>query len=455
MSRNKKFFIKTYGCQMNSYDSDRIAEILLLAGHIKTSLPEDADIVVINTCNVREKAQEKLFSDLGRIALIKAKAAEKGRSVIILVVGCVAQALGKEIFARADCVDIVLGPQAYQNIQKSIEEVISQKQCPEVKMQKNFIVDTTMSAEDKFKLLPRNRTLVKLPSAFISIQEGCDKFCTYCSVPYTRGREYSRPTSEIISEANQLVSSGAREIFLLGQNVSAYNGKYSSSAVCSFTELLFLISSIKGVERIRYTTSHPCDITTELMKAHKEISSLMPFIHLPAQSGSDIILKKMNRGYSRSQYIKIINEFRKILPNIAFSSDFIVGFPGETETDFEATCALVDEVSYAQAYSFKYSPRPQTPSSKWDQIDEQTKIRRLAVLQEIINKHQLHYNQSMEGKELLVLIEKEGRYENQVIGKTEYMQSVHLSAPKNFIGKVFPVKISRGFQNSLSGKLVG
>src|SRR4051795_7316571 len=402
----KTFKIKSFGCQMNVYDGERMAELLRAQGMSAAGEGEDADLVVLNTCHIREKAAEKAYSDVGRLKR------EDGSKPLIALAGCVAQAEGAEAKRRSSLIDIVVGPQAYHRLPEMVREA-SRGARP---------VDTDMPAISKFDSLPARRRAA--PSAFLTVQEGCDKFCTYCVVPYTRGAEVSRPWNDIVAEANALVDAGAREIVLLGQNVNAW-------ADCSrgLADLIRVLARIDSLERIRYTTSHPADMTDALIAAHGEVGKLMPYLHLPVQSGSNRILKAMNRSHSAETYLRILEKARAARPDIALSGDFIVGFPGETEEDFEATLQIVDEVGYASAYSFKYSARPGTPAATMeDQIPREIMDDRLQRLQARINAHQLAFNRSKVGVETKVLIERRGRHEHQMIGRSPWLQSVHLES---------------------------
>lgn len=444
-SNQKKLFIKTYGCQMNEYDSGRMKDLLQPLGYTAAEGPEDADLVILNTCHIREKAAEKVYSELGRIRLEKDRLKQEGRNMLIAVAGCVAQAEGKEIISRAPYVDIVIGPQAYQRLPMMVAN--AQKAIGDR-------VNLDFSPVEKFDNLPEDSSSKGI-SAFLTIQEGCDKFCTFCVVPYTRGAEFSRPVAEIYREAIRLVSGGARELYLLGQNVNAYHGQGPDGNSWNLAKLIKHLAKINGVERIRYTTSHPRDMDDELISTHAEVEQLMPFIHLPVQSGSDVILKKMNRGHTADFYRKIIDKIRKTRPDIAFSSDFIAGFPGETDDDFKDTIRLVENIGYASAYSFKYSPRPGTPAANQeDQIAESVKDQRLLELQALIKKQQDEFNRSKLGQVLPVLFEKPGRNNGQITGRSPYMQSVHIRESNDFCGRVANVEIIDILPNSLAGKVI-
>lgn len=439
---SKKVFIKTYGCQMNAYDSSRMQDVIRPIGYEETDTIETADLVILNTCAIREKATEKVYSELGRI---KKTRDNQKKKFMIAVAGCVSQAEGDQIFKRAPHVDIVVGPQSYHDLPKLINEVENgQKRA----------IELDFTYEQKFDVLPEEAK-AKGPSAFVSIQEGCDKFCTFCVVPYTRGAEFSRPIEQIYREVLQMVNSGAKEIVLLGQNVNAYHGKSPEGKELDLAALIEHIAQIEQVKRIRYTTSHPRDMNDNLINLHASQTKLMPFLHLPVQSGSNKILQLMNRKYSRERYFEIIEQLRQVNPEIALSSDIIVGFPGESDEDFQDTMDLVEKVGYAQAYSFKYSPRPGTPAAEREQIPEHIKTERLIALQEKLQEHQLEFNKSFIGKTLPVLFEKEGKFNGQIIGKSPYMQSVHITnAQESLYGKIINVAISDAFLNSLTGTIL-
>lgn len=431
---------------MNIYDSIRMGDLLKPYGfEVVTDThdySEDPDMIIFNTCHIREKAAEKVYSELDKVKKKKAIKNKNGQEMIIVVAGCTAQAEGEEVFRRAPYVDIVVGPQSYQNLPVLLEQV---------RRDKKWAIDLEFKENDKFDLLPEHNEL-KGPSAFLSIQEGCDKFCHFCVVPYTRGSEYSRKVPVIYREASKLVSLGTKEINLLGQNVSAYHTEVEGQQ-WNLGKLIKHLAKIKDLQRIRYTTSHPRDmLDSDLLSMHRNEPKLMPFLHLPVQSGSDKILKAMNRQHSRDFYFKIIDKFREHRLDIAFSSDFIVGYPGETDQDFRDTLDLVKRIGYAQCYSFKYSPRPGTPASVLEnQVQEDVKSERLYILQELLAKQQLEFNQSMVGKVLPVLLQKDGKKRGQLIGKSPYMQSVFIVAPKEKEGQVVDVSITEGFQNSLAG----
>jgi tRNA-2-methylthio-N6-dimethylallyladenosine synthase len=448
MTESRKVYIKSYGCQMNVYDSHRMADALAPEGFVETANPGDADLVVLNTCHIREKAAEKVYSELGRIRQIKDAAARDGRRVTIAVAGCVAQAEGREILRRATAVDIVVGPQSYHRLPELLERT----------RREGRVVDTEFPAEDKFDFLgqpSREATRARGVTAFITVQEGCDKFCTFCVVPYTRGAEVSRPVAKIVAEAERLADAGVREITLIGQNVNAFHGDGPDGAPWPLGRLLERVAQLPGVARLRYTTSHPLDIDDSLIAAHRDLTTLMPNLHLPVQSGSDRILAAMNRRHTRADYLKAVERLRAAQPALAFTSDFIVGFPGEDENDFRATLELVDEVGYASAFSFKYSPRPGTPAAELEQVDESVKSDRLARLQKRLDHWQTRFAEGCIGKTFDILFEKRGRHPGQIIGRSPYLQPVQVTAPDTLIGEILPVTITATSPNSLFGALVG
>jgi tRNA-2-methylthio-N6-dimethylallyladenosine synthase len=438
----KRLYIKTYGCQMNVYDSERMADVLRPLGYGMTDEPEGADLVVLNTCHIREKATEKVYSELGQIKLMKARKAEAGDGVMtVAVAGCVAQAEGAEIMRRQPAVDLVVGPQAYHQLPELIARTHRAR---------GEGLAAEFSPEEKFDALPVERTAAGV-TAFLTVQEGCDKFCTFCVVPYTRGAEWSRPGADILAEARNLAGKGVREITLLGQNVNAYDGLEGGLAALARS-----LGQIEGIDRIRYTTSHPRDMDDGLIAAHGENPALMPYLHLPVQSGSDRILKAMNRDHTAEHYVRLIERIRLARPDMAISGDFIVGFPGEREADFEATLSLIREVGYASAFSFKYSRRPGTPASAMPgQVDEAVKEERLARLNDLLNQQQLAFNQAQVGRVLPVLIEKPGRRDGQMSGRSPYLQPVHLEAGGTLVGQIVPVRIVQAHRGSLSGQLAG
>jgi tRNA-2-methylthio-N6-dimethylallyladenosine synthase len=442
----KRLFIATYGCQMNVYDSTRMAELLAPLGFCRTQTPEDADLVILNTCHIREKAAEKVFSELGKFRASKMRKRRRGDGdMLIAVAGCVAQAEGEEVRRRAPFVDLVFGPQTYQNLPMMVEQALSGS---------GGLVDTSFPEEPKFDRLPRSRPGQGV-SAFLTVQEGCDKFCTFCVVPYTRGAEYSRPVLDLLDEARQLVAGGAREITLLGQNVNAYHGHGPDGREWGLARLLRELAGLSGLERLRYTTSHPRDVDDALIAAHRDVPALMPFLHLPVQSGSDRVLAAMNRRHTAGDYRRLVERLRAARPDLALSTDLIVGFPGEDEDDFRATLDLVAEVSFAQAYSFKYSPRPGTPAAAAAaQVPDAVKTERLAQLQDLLKAQQYRFNQDCLGRTLPVMFEKPGRHPGQIVGRSPYLQSVHVTAGDGLIGAIVPVAIVAAGHNSLGGVLV-
>ncbi len=438
----KKVFIKTFGCQMNVYDSERMAEAVSPLGYAETGVLEDADLVILNTCHIREKAAEKVYSDLGRIRQVKDERRLAGKDTVVTVAGCVAQAEGQEIIARAPAVDLVIGPQSYHRLPELLYRARSESRR---------IVETAFPEEDKFSRLPEAR-VARAATAFLTVQEGCDKFCTFCVVPYTRGVEYSRPVAELVAEARKLVAAGVREVTLLGQNVNAYHGDGDDGRPATLATLIRKLSEVEDLERIRYTTSHPRDMSDDLIRAHRDEAKLMPFLHLPVQSGSDRILAAMNRKHTADDYRRLVGKIRDARPDMALSTDIIVGFPSETDADFEATLALVAEMGFAQAFSFKYSPRPGTPAAKMDeQLPETVKSERLARLQELLDQSQARFNAGCIGKTLPVLFEKSGRHAGQLVGRSPYLQLVHATAEPAVLGHILPVEISAAGPNSLSG----
>ncbi|HKS84961.1 MAG TPA: tRNA (N6-isopentenyl adenosine(37)-C2)-methylthiotransferase MiaB [Pseudolabrys sp.] len=449
MSRPRKVHVKSFGCQMNVYDSHRMADTLAPAGFSETPHPEDADLVILNTCHIREKAAEKVYSEIGRIRELKDAAAREGRQMLIAVAGCVAQAEGKEIVRRAGVVDVVVGSQNYHRL----PDMIARAQSGEK------IIDTEFPVEDKFDALaaPRRDAIARRGiSAFVTVQEGCDKFCTFCVVPYTRGAEVSRPVEKIAAEAARLADAGVREITLIGQNVNAYHGSDKNGRPSSLGRLLRRLSEVPGILRLRYTTSHPRDMDDDLAAAHRDLPALMPCVHLPVQSGSDRILAAMNRRHTRKDYLDVIERLRAGRSDLAFTSDFIVGFPGETDADFSDTLTLIDEVGFAGAFSFMYSPRPGTPAADMDgQIPADVKSERLQRLQAALTRHQRAFNAGFAGRTLDVLLEKPGRLAGQLVGRSPYLQAVQVMAPARFIGSVQSVTIDEIGSNSLFGTLAG
>ncbi|WP_449393828.1 tRNA (N6-isopentenyl adenosine(37)-C2)-methylthiotransferase MiaB [Devosia riboflavina] len=451
----KKLFIKTYGCQMNVYDSDRMADALAPHGYAPTQDMAEADLVLLNTCHIREKASEKVFSELGRLKELQNEKRATGSDLMIGVAGCVAQAEGEEIARRAPMVDMVFGPQAYHRLPEMLAKAEGNRHMhPALR---RAVVDTDFPEEDKFAHLPaakKDVTIGRGLTAFLTVQEGCDKFCSFCVVPYTRGAEVSRPIAQVLEEARRLADAGVKEITLLGQNVNAYHGEDASGRAVGLGELAYLLAEIPGLERLRYTTSHPRDMDDALIAAHRDLDFLMPYLHLPVQSGSDRILKAMNRKHTAAEYMRLIERIKDARPDMAFSGDFIVGFPGETDADFEDTLKIIRDVGYSSAYSFKYSTRPGTPGANLtEQIDEAVKAERLARLQELVNKQTTDFHASCVGRTLPVLIERVGRMPGQVGGRSPYLQAVHLEGSTDLIGGIHEVDIIGTSTNSLVGRL--
>jgi tRNA-2-methylthio-N6-dimethylallyladenosine synthase len=451
MTTSKTAFIKSFGCQMNVYDSERMQDVLAADGYAQAQAPEGADLVILNTCHIREKASEKVYSELGKIRLMQKAREAEGQDMLIAVAGCVAQAEGQEIIKRAKGVDLVFGPQSYHRL----PDLLARHRATG-----KVIVETEFPAEEKFEGLAKQRTITKSVTAFLTVQEGCDKFCTFCVVPYTRGAEYSRPVAQVMAEARALAEAGVREVTLLGQNVNAYRGAHpgadAASRPATLAQLVAQLSRIDGIERIRYTTSHPRDMGADLIAAHAEYPKLMPYLHLPIQSGSNRILKAMNRGHTAEAYLNLIGNVRQARPDIALSGDFIVGFPGETDMDFEDTLAVVKDAGYASAYSFKYSPRPGTPAAERSaQVPEAVKSERLQRLQALLLGQMQDFNRACLGRRLPVLLEKPGRNEGQLIGRSPYLQSVNLAAPAHKIGDIVNVDITKVGPNSISGQYSG
>ena len=440
----KKLFVKTYGCQMNVYDSARMADLLAPLGYAAVDAPDDADMVILNTCHIREKAADKVYSELGLLRRIKANRAQEGRKMLVAVAGCVAQAEGNEIIARQPAVDMVVGPQSYHRLPEMIARISRGA---------GHALETEFPAEDKFDHLPEDQA-VEGPAAFLTVQEGCDKFCTFCVVPYTRGAEFWRPVADIEKEALRLVHGGAREITLLGQNVNAYRGQGPDGTAWSLAQLIRHLARIEGLARLRYTTSHPRDMNEDLISAHANVETLMPYLHLPVQSGSDKILSAMNRGHSRDEYFALTERIRAARPDIALSSDFIVGFPGETDANFEATMDLVRRVGFAGSFSFKYSARPGTPAAAMKQIPEELKSERLTALQALLTEQANAFNRSCGDRVFSVLFDKPGRKEGQAVGRSPYLQPVHVDGAASLIGELREVRIAAVLPNSLKGILV-
>ncbi|WP_112661992.1 tRNA (N6-isopentenyl adenosine(37)-C2)-methylthiotransferase MiaB [Microvirga flavescens] len=444
----KKVFVKSYGCQMNVYDAERMADMLAGEGYAETKAMEEADLVILNTCHIREKAAEKVYSELGRVRELKEEREAQGHETKIVVAGCVAQAEGKEILRRQSAVDVVVGPQNYHRLPDLLKRPRAER-----------IVDTEFPIEDKFDHLPaptKAKTLSRGVSAFLTIQEGCDKFCTFCVVPYTRGAEVSRPVAKILDEAMRLADAGVRELTVIGQNVNAFHGEAADGSVWSLGRLLHRLAEIPGIVRLRYTTSHPRDMDEELIAAHRDLPALMPYLHLPVQSGSDRILDLMNRKHTGDEYRRLIERIRQARPDIALSSDFIVGFPGETDQDFEDTMRLVADIGFASTFSFKYSPRPGTPAAEHDvQVPEPVKVERLARLQNLLETQRQAFNLGTVGQTLDVLLEKPGRHPGQINGKSPYLQPVQIESEAVKIGEVVTVRITGKSSNSLFGELIG
>jgi len=442
-ANTRKVFVKTYGCQMNVYDSQRMADALARDGFVETSTPDDADMVLLNTCHIREKAAEKVYSEIGRLRQLRERRQKAGDDLMIGVAGCVAQAEGREIVTRAPAVDFVIGPTTYHRL----PDVVARAR------QGEKVVETEFAVEDKFEHLPgqeKRQVRSRGVTAFLTVQEGCDKFCTFCVVPYTRGAEVSRPVSQIAEEARRLVDAGVREITLLGQNVNAWHGEGPDGRQWGLGQLLHELARIDGLARLRYTTSHPRDMDDALIAAHRDLDILMPYLHLPVQAGSDRVLKAMNRRHTGNDYRRLVDRIRKARPDIALSGDFIVGFPGETDADFEDTMRIIRDVSYAQAFSFKYSPRPGTPGATMDgHVGEAVKSERLQRLQSLLGEQQAAFMKSLEGREIAVLLEKPGRDPGQLVGRSPWLQPVICDETVGKIGDSVAVRIERASANSL------
>jgi len=447
MTTPRKLHIKSYGCQMNVYDAQRMVDTLAGEGFVETASADDADLVILNTCHIREKASEKVYSELGRLRAMKDEAARNGRQMNIAVAGCVAQAEGAEIIRRAPVVDVVVGPQSYHHLPELLAKAKRDGRA----------LETEFPVEDKFGFLPPPKPdaiRARGISSFVTVQEGCDKFCTFCVVPYTRGAEVSRPVARIIDDVMRLADNGVREITLIGQNVNAYHGEGPDSRPWPLGKLLQRLAEIPGVARLRYSTSHPLDVDDSLIAAHRDLPELMPFVHLPVQSGSDRILAAMNRKHTAAEYLEVIDRFRDVRQDIAFSSDFIVGFPGETEEDFSATLALVTQIGYAAAYSFKYSPRPGTPAADMQEMVSLAEMdERLERLQGLIDSQQSAFNLAAIGTTVDVLFERPARKQGQIVGRTAYLQPAHVMASSDIIGQVHPVRIESLERYSLLGHL--
>jgi tRNA-2-methylthio-N6-dimethylallyladenosine synthase len=443
----RKLYVKSFGCQMNVYDSRRMADTLAPEGYVETASAADADLIILNTCHIREKAAEKVYSELGRMRRMKAAAADSGRRLTIAVAGCVAQAEGEEIIRRAPAVDLVVGPQSYHRLPDLLARAA----------QAGRAIDTDFPLGDKFDHLAAPSvaaTRARGFTSFVTVQEGCDKFCTFCVVPYTRGAEISRPVGKIVAEIERLADAGVREVTLIGQNVNAYHGDGPDGRTWSLARLLERVAQLGGVDRLRYTTSHPRDMDDDLIAAHRDVPKIMPQLHLPVQSGSDRVLAAMNRRHTRADYLGLVERLRAARPDLALTSDFIVGFPGETAADFDATLNLVGEIGYAGAYSFKYSPRPGTPAAELpEQADESCKSERLARLQEAIDRSQAAFNRRCLGRTLDVLLERPGRHPGQLVGRSPYLQPVQVVAAPSLIGEIAAVTITEVASNSLFGVL--
>ena len=445
--RPRTVFIKSFGCQMNAYDAERMADALAPEGYAETPTMAEADLVILNTCHIRERAAEKVFSELGKVRKLKIERAASGRPLTLAVAGCVAQAEGSEITRRQPAVDLVVGPQSYHRLPALLRATGAGRP----------IIDTEFPAEDKFgRLVPprAERIAARGLAAFVTVQEGCDKFCTFCVVPYTRGAEFSRAPAQVLDEVARLAAAGVREVSLLGQNVNAYHGRDARGAVWSLARLIEAVAAVPGIRRIRYTTSHPNDMGEDLIAAHRDVPALMPFLHLPVQSGSDRILGAMNRRHTVDGYRRLVERIRAARPDIALSSDFIVGFPGETEADFAATLALCASIGFASTFSFKYSPRPGTPGAGMaDQVDESVRRERLARLQAVVEPQRHAFNAAVVGRTIPVLFERQGRHDGQIVGKSPYLQPVQVQAGTELIGTVRDVAIIAVGPNSLFGRI--
>ncbi|WP_051660931.1 tRNA (N6-isopentenyl adenosine(37)-C2)-methylthiotransferase MiaB [Bosea sp. 117] len=446
MSEPRKLYVKSFGCQMNVYDAQRMTDTLAREGYVETDRPDDADLVILNTCHIREKAAEKVYSELGRL---RKQQEEQGRKTMVAVAGCVAQAEGSEIIKRARVVDLVVGPQSYHRL----PELIASAE------QRRGVVETEFPVEEKFDHLPPPTPAAiakRGPTAFVTVQEGCDKFCTFCVVPYTRGAEFSRPVDKVLDEVKRLADAGVREVTLIGQNVNAYHGLDAHGRPAGLAELVRRVAAIGGIARVRYTTSHPRDMDEGLIAAHREIPAMMPYLHLPVQSGSNRILAAMNRKHDRELYFELVAKVRAARPDIAFSSDFIVGFPGETDEDFADTMDLVEKVGFAGAFSFKYSPRPGTPAAgEEDQLPEAVKNERLYALQALLDRQKAAFDEACRGRRFDILLEKPGRLPGQLIGRSPYLQSVVVVAPPAALGTLATVEVREVSTKSLSAEILG
>jgi tRNA-2-methylthio-N6-dimethylallyladenosine synthase len=443
----KKVHIKSYGCQMNVYDGQRMADVLGQEGYVETATPDDADLILLNTCHIRERAAHKVYTELGKLRDLKRERKAAGRETTLVVAGCVAQAEGAEIQRRQPAVDLVIGPQTYHRLPELLTQAKSGR-----------IVDTELPPEDKFDHLPAPKPaaiLARGVSAFVTVQEGCDKFCAFCVVPYTRGAEFSRPVAQVIAEVERLAQAGVQDVSLLGQNVNAYHGEGPDGGIWTLARLMARIAEVPGIARIRYTTSHPRDMDDELIAVHRDLPQVMPFLHLPVQAGSDRILSAMNRKHTGDEYRRLIDRMREARPDIALSSDFIVGFPGESDADFEETMRLIADVRFASAYSFKYSPRPGTPAAELsEQIAPGVMDERLYRLQAVVEQHRQEFNRAMVGRTVEVLLERTGRHPGQLAGKTPYMQAVQIESTTLRVGDRVMVEIERAGSNSLFGRAV-
>lgn len=444
----KKVHIKSYGCQMNVYDGQRMADVLSQEGYTETATPDDADLILLNTCHIRERAAHKVYTELGKLRELKRERKAQGRETTLVVAGCVAQAEGAEIQRRQPAVDLVIGPQTYHRLPMLLEEA-----------RRGRVVDTELPPQDKFGQLPAPKPAAILArgiSAFVTVQEGCDKFCAFCVVPYTRGAEFSRPVAQIVAEVERLAAAGVQDVSLLGQNVNAYHGEGPDGGVWGLAQLMHRLAEVPGIARIRYTTSHPRDMDDALIAAHRDLPQLMPFLHLPVQAGSDRILAAMNRRHTANEYRRLIDKVRAARPDIALSSDFIVGFPGESDADFEDTLRLIADIRFASAYSFKYSPRPGTPAAELaGQVPPAVMDERLQRLQGLVEQHRQEFNGAMVGRTVEVLLERAGRHPGQLAGKTPYLQAVQIESTTQRIGERIMVTIERAGPNSLFGRDAG
>ena len=454
MSEQRKLYVRSFGCQMNVYDAQRMTDTLAREGYVETDSPDDADLVILNTCHIREKAAEKVYSELGRLRKAQEEA---GRQQMVAVAGCVAQAEGAEIIKRARAVDLVVGPQSYHKLPELLAEAEARRSGKAGARAK--LVETEFPVEDKFDFLaPPTREAIgkRGPTAFVTVQEGCDKFCTFCVVPYTRGAEVSRPLAKILDEVIRLADGGVREITLIGQNVNAYHGLDAAGRPANLAELVRRVADVPGIARVRYTTSHPRDMDEELIAAHRDMPALMPYLHLPVQSGSNRILAAMNRKHDRELFFEIVARVREARPDIAFSSDFIVGFPGESDEDFADTMDLVGRVGFASAFSFKYSPRPGTPAAGMEgQLPEDVKSARIYALQALLDRQKAAFDEACRGRRFDILLEKPGRIPGQLIGRSPYLQSVVVEAPREAIGTLARVEVREVSTKSLSGDILG